>query len=97
MSNDLIRRAMEAGDLTFRLGPHGGAEKTARAIVEAVVPAIRAAVLEEAAGVCAQAAMRLLSNSKSRVNQVDRHTAYVLQDKAAAIRALAARGDADHG
>jgi hypothetical protein len=36
--SDLIRRAMEAGDLVFGLGPRGGAEETARAIVEALGP-----------------------------------------------------------
>ena len=44
-------------------------------------------VLEAAAKNCDDAAIRLFSG-KSRVNQVDRHVAEVLRDKAKAIRAL---------
>lgn len=36
--------------------------------------------INKAAGVCADAAIRLSSNGRSRVNQVDRHTAEVLRD-----------------
>jgi len=44
-------------------------------------------VLEAAAKNCDDAAIRLFSG-KSRVNQVDRHVAEVLRDKAKAIRNL---------
>ena len=48
---------------------------------------IRADEREECAKVCDEAAIKLLSNGKARVNQVDRHTAEVLCDKAKTIRA----------
>jgi hypothetical protein len=53
----------------------------------AVAPLIRRAALEEAAGVLNEAASRI-RGGKKRVNMVDEHTAFVLDDKAAAIRAL---------
>lgn len=38
------------------------------------------AAINKAADVCADAAIRLHSNGRARVNQVDRHTAEVLRD-----------------
>lgn len=37
------------------------------------------AAISAAAEVCAEMAIRLISNGKARVNQVDRHTAEVLR------------------
>lgn len=37
------------------------------------------AAITKAASVCADAAIRLISNGRARVNQIDRHTAEVLR------------------
>jgi hypothetical protein len=83
---------MEAGDLTFRLGPRGGAEETARAIVEAVVPLIRTAALEEAAFLAASACLVPPDGGSPSADECA-----VADRAAAAIRALAAGREADHG
>lgn len=44
--------------------------------------------LQDAANILAEAAVRLLGNGRRRVNQVDRHTAYVLRDMESRILAL---------
>ena len=44
--------------------------------------------LADAANICAQAAVRLLSNGRARVNQVDRATAEVLRYMEQKILAL---------
>jgi hypothetical protein len=44
--------------------------------------------LDSAAEICAQAAVRLISNGRARVNQVDRHTAEVLRGMEVKILAL---------
>lgn len=53
----------------------------------AVIPAIQNAALERAAVVADDAAARI-RGGKKRINMVDEHTASVLDEKAAAIRAL---------
>ena len=44
--------------------------------------------LDDAANICAQAAIQLISNGRVRVNQVDRHTAEVLRSMERKILAL---------
>ena len=56
-------------------------------MLAAVIPAIQNAALERAAVVADDAAARI-RGGKKRINMVDEHTASVLDEKAAAIRAL---------
>ena len=56
------------------------------AAVERFAALVAAAEREACAQVCDEAAIRLFSG-KSRVNQIDRHTAEVLRSKADVIRA----------
>ena len=58
-----------------------------RAALAAVIPAIQNAALERAAVLVDDAAARI-RGGKKRINMVDEHTASVLDEKAAAIRAL---------
>ena len=44
--------------------------------------------LDDAAKTCSDAAIRLISNGRARVNQVDRHTADVLRGMETKIQAM---------
>jgi hypothetical protein len=56
--------------------------------VAAEVEGMRVDALREAASLCQNAATRLLSNGRARVNQIDRHTAEVLSAMGKRIAAL---------
>ena len=71
----------------FMGGPSERNKKRARYVLAAVIPAIQAEALERAAVVLNDAATRI-RGGKKRINMVDEHTASVLDEKAAAIRAL---------
>jgi hypothetical protein len=76
--NDILRWAKEA-DLWMTSDERIAA-------VERFATLVRADEREQCAKVCDDAAIKLFCG-KSRVNQVDRHTAEVLRSKAATIRA----------
>ena len=76
--NDILRWAKEA-DLWMTSDERIAA-------VERFAALVRADEREQCAKVCDDAAIKLFCG-KSRVNQVDRHTAEVLRSKAATIRA----------
>ena len=77
MTDDIMLMAQKAGPLTQ--GPFNAWCKRFAALVAAHER-------EACAKVCSEAAIKLFGG-KSRVNQIDMHTAGVLQDKAEAIRA----------
>ena len=67
------------------MGRHDGVLFTETEL-ETFVDLVAAAEREACAKVCSEAAIKLFGG-KSRVNQIDMHTAGVLQDTAEAIRA----------
>ncbi len=81
---ELIHMAREASASMLHGGEYALFGNTA---IERFAALARADEREECAKICDEAAIRLLSNGKARVNEVDRHTAQVLRDKAKAIRA----------
>ena len=70
---------------TLFLGRHDGVLFTETEL-ETFVDLVAAAEREACAKVCSEAAIKLFGG-KSRVSQIDMHTAGVLQDTAEAIRA----------
>ena len=92
MKDDIIRMAREAGFLIDThsqkyqpnciLSTHGLIDDNLQRFANLAVAAER----EACAKVCSEAAIKLFGG-KSRVNQIDMHTAGVLQDTAEAIRA----------
>ena len=88
--NDIIHMARAVDPVTAllldRKAPQGMDHETFVWFLERFAALVRADEREQCAKVCDDAAIKLFCG-KSRVNQIDRHTAEVLRGKAATIRA----------